>query len=71
MVKMKERLTMFESVFGTGHTGPWRVHCRIPSQDQTGTYPRTAAAAPQNSPASANPMVHRFQERKGNFQVRF
>ena len=39
-------------MFGTGHDGPWQVHCKILSQYQTGTCPQTAAAAPQSSPAS-------------------
>lgn len=45
-------------MFGTGHDGPWQVHCKILSQYQTGTCPQTAAAAPQSSPASANPKTH-------------
>jgi hypothetical protein len=49
---------MFESVFEMGQTDPWQNHYRIPSQYQTGTCPQIAAAAPQSSPASANPMVH-------------
>jgi hypothetical protein len=52
MVTTKEKLRMFESVLETDHTGPWRIYCRIPSQDQTGTCRQTAAAAPQSSPAS-------------------
>jgi len=57
---MKARLRMF--YFGLAHApdGPWQAHCRILNQDRTGTCPRTAVAAPQSFPASANPTVHAY-----------